>query len=89
MTLIERLIEYFKPLYDLDGEMTAYGVKYTPNKAGMVLIWLENENEELEALIKAEEYFEKSLHIGDVEEQFMNEINQRICEILTNDTPTN
>jgi|LakMenEpi03Aug12_release.lakeMendotaPanAssembly.Ray.scaffolds.fasta_scaffold3007544_1 hypothetical protein len=81
MTLIECLIEYFKPLYDADGEMTAYGVKYRPNKAGIVLIWLENESE-YDALFKAEEYFDNLDHVGGTEMQFMVEINERICEIL-------
>ena len=88
MKLIERLIEYFKPIYDPHGEMTAYGVKYRPNKAGIVLIWLENESE-YDALFKAEEYFNDLVDVTETEIQFMDDINIRICEILTNDTPTN
>jgi hypothetical protein len=88
MTLIERLVEYFKHLYDADGEMTAYGVKYRPNKAGIVLIWLESESE-YDALYKAEEYFNDLVDVTETEIQFMEDINERICEILENDTPTN
>jgi hypothetical protein len=88
MTLIERLINYFKPLYDADGEVTDGGLIWTANHAGRCLRDLENEDE-LTALINCEDYFEQSVVCEQTELQFMQEINQRICEILTNDEATN